>query len=101
MDWTEKQILDALRFIEESEYDEVKLETENFRLHVRKSGAPAALDETQITSQESRSPAAKKSALQIGVHRRSSAAESVSPIAETPAPEFEVPPGMIAIRAPM
>ena len=44
MEWTEQQILETLRQIEESDYDEVRLETEGFKLHVRKSGAPAEQD---------------------------------------------------------
>lgn len=42
MTWTDKQILDALRMIEASDYDEVRIETGDFKLHVRRNGAPAA-----------------------------------------------------------
>ena len=41
MEWTEKQILDTLRLIEASDYDEVKLEVGDFKLHVRRRGTPA------------------------------------------------------------
>ena len=48
MEWNARQILETLRLIEESDYDEVKLETDNFRLHVRKSASPATNGEEAI-----------------------------------------------------
>ncbi len=89
MDWTEKQIIDTLRFIEQSDYDEVKLETGNLRLHVRKRGAPAALENVAAAP-----PSIPHSVLQDNV----AAADTT---ARKPASDAVVPPGMIAIRAPM
>lgn len=91
MDWTEKQILETLRFIEESDYDEVKLETENFKLHVRKSGAPAASIDTAPPAAAAPAPVAT----------RVDANAPGTPQAGTEDREEAVAPGMVAIRAPM
>lgn len=91
MDWTEKQILETLRFIEESAYDEVKLETENFKLHVRKSGAPAASIDTAPPAAAAPAPVAT----------RVDANAPGTPQAGTEDREEAVAPGMVAIRAPM
>lgn len=91
MDWTEKQILETLRFIEESAYDEVKLETENFKLHVRKSGAPAASIDTAPPAAAALAPMAT----------RVDANAPGTPQAGTEDREEAVAPGMVAIRAPM
>lgn len=91
MDWTEKQILETLRFIEESAYDEVRLETENFKLHVRKSGAPAASIDTAPPAAAAPAPMAT----------RVDANAPGTPQAGTEDREDAVAPGMVAIRAPM
>jgi acetyl-CoA carboxylase biotin carboxyl carrier protein len=97
MEWTERQILAALRLIEESDFDEVRLETDGFRLHVRKSGVPARLDAVQSAS----APPAAPSCAQL--HALSAHADPPAPAsAGSPADaEAVVPPGMVAIRAPM
>lgn len=88
MDWTEKQIIATLRLIEQSDYDEVKLEAGNLKLHVRKRGAPAALES------EAAPPAASHAATGQGAPSpRSAPRQSTAEIA--------IPPGMTAIRAPM
>jgi acetyl-CoA carboxylase biotin carboxyl carrier protein len=92
MEWSERKILDTLRMIEESDYDEVRLETENFRLHVRKSGAPAQLGNAGTPAAVTPPPHAD------------SAAPVAAPQAAAPSAsreEVAVPPGMVAVRAPM
>jgi acetyl-CoA carboxylase biotin carboxyl carrier protein len=97
MEWTEQQILETLRLIEESDYDEVKLETEGFKLHVRKSGAPSRLDAGSSTSGTSLPPPAPAP---VGA---TDASASAVPARNSRADrsETEIPPGMAAIRAPM
>ena len=93
MEWTEKQILETLRFIETSGYDEVRLETENLKLHVRKSGAPESLSGTEelpTPVAEAPRPAA------------TTTPSKPEPAASIPdALDATIPAGMIAIRAPM
>jgi acetyl-CoA carboxylase biotin carboxyl carrier protein len=96
MRWTDKQILDTLKLIEQSDYDEVKLETEHFKLHVRKSGAPMdgvghGVAATVSQADVSRTRAAESGAVPAAQQAR------VSP----PAASVVVPAGMIAIRAPL
>ncbi|MBI4193841.1 MAG: acetyl-CoA carboxylase biotin carboxyl carrier protein [Betaproteobacteria bacterium] len=96
MEWTEQQILETLRLIEDSDFDEVKLETDNFKLHVRKTGAPAARAGIHAppSASQARAPlenaAAKEGAtvVQSGTGRADSE-------------EAAIPEGMVAIRAPM
>jgi acetyl-CoA carboxylase biotin carboxyl carrier protein len=88
MEWTEKQILDTLRFIEESDYDEVKLETGNLRLHVRKRGAPASA----LIEEASTAAAPQASVDTVDTHNRNEHEQ---------AGETEVPAGMVAIRSPI
>jgi acetyl-CoA carboxylase biotin carboxyl carrier protein len=42
MGLTDDDVREILRIIDESELDELRIETPEFRLHVRRSGAPAA-----------------------------------------------------------
>ena len=92
MEWTEKQILEMLKFIEASDYDEVKLEAHNFRLHVRKSGAPASGVHAEVAAALAATPPAQLRREDEG-------------IASAGAPDRSdsggVPTGMIAIRAPI
>jgi acetyl-CoA carboxylase biotin carboxyl carrier protein len=96
MEWTEKQILDTLRFIEESDYDEVRLETGNLRLHVRKTGAPAVLPESESRTVAREAPAP----------RNGPAATPVDTVVQPGAAAMEIdevtiPAGMVGIHAPM
>ena len=94
MQWTERQILDTLRLIEESDYDEVRLETEGFKLHVRKSGAPSGLEARPLpASAPISTPTEEAPRDSVAVPRR-----------DAPTPQREdtnIPAGAIAIRAPM
>lgn len=97
MEWTEKQILDTLRMIEVSDYDEVRIETTDFKLHVRKSAAaPSLSSHTAAVPTNAPTPAA--------------IATPSAPICASPAPALvpatpgsaEAPPeGIVVIRAPM
>ncbi|RPI44934.1 MAG: acetyl-CoA carboxylase biotin carboxyl carrier protein [Betaproteobacteria bacterium] len=98
MEWTEKQILETLRLIEASDYDEVKLETENFKLHVRKRGAPAVDPEHAALA----SPPPPSGPQPIAPTASPSAPSSPSPATEKAAHADEAaPPGVIVIRSPM
>ncbi len=90
MEWTEKQILETLQFIEASEYDEVRIETDNFRLHVRKTGAAGALAQPETAPVVRPAPAA------LPPQQRAR-----EPVRAGAALEVEIPPGAVAIRAPM
>jgi acetyl-CoA carboxylase biotin carboxyl carrier protein len=97
MEWTERQILETLRLIEASDYDEVKLESGDFKLHVRKSGAPPVAAELPASS--AASPRSSASPAPVA------AVESTAPPAagESAPPQVDaaLPPGVVAIRAPM
>src|SRR5690242_10750950 len=90
MEWTEKQILDTLRFIEESDYDEVRLETGNLKLHVRKSGAPASIPPEEGV----RSPSLERPPDAVAKK------DEPGPDADR-AIEGRVPAGMVAVRSPI
>jgi acetyl-CoA carboxylase biotin carboxyl carrier protein len=91
MEWTERQILDTLRFIEESDYDEVLLETEGFKLHVRKSGAPRELTTQPAPATPDPVPAPAQHAHDLVSTARPAA----------PGEQDDIPAGTVAIRAPM
>lgn len=92
MDLDKDDILKILRIIEESGYDEVRLEVGDFKLHVQKSGGLAASAPD--------GPAAPAVDPPVEVP----ASPAPQPVADRPAatPEPEaVPPGMAVVRAPM
>ena len=53
---TDEDVREILRLIDESELDELRIETPEFKLHVRRGGAPAADDEPE---RNGRAPAAE------------------------------------------
>lgn len=93
MEWSERQILETLRLIEESDYDEVKLETDNFRLHVRKSGVPAQLDSASSSARPAAPPPAQPPGNVVPPPQSGSSSAKRE--------EAVIPLGMVAIRAPM
>ena len=95
MQWSEKQILDTLRLIEASAYDEVKIETAGFKLHVRKSGAPAAAEAPASPAPQLASREASDTPALAPVRTANGA-----PV-ETAQDAPQLPDGLIAIRAPM
>lgn len=96
MEWTERQILETLRLIEDSDFDEVRLETENFKLHVRKAGAPAAWAEIQAPPGASDARASPENAT-----AKQSAAIAQPGAGRAGNEEAAIPEGVVAIRAPM
>lgn len=93
MEWSERQILETLRLIEDSDYDEVSLETDNFKLHVRKTGTPAVQAQMPAPTPAPRAPAPPE---------RTRAGAAAQPAAAPAASEaYAVPEGMVAIRAPL
>jgi len=96
MDLTNDDVLEILRIIDESGYDEVRIESGDFKLHVCKHGSAVATRFEERT--ESRTPertqprpeptraAVKSDALSASASQRE---------------EEEIPAGLIAIRAPM
>ena len=90
MEWTEKQILETLRFIEESDYDEVRLETGNLKLHVRKGGAPVSLPDAEADSS-----AGPQRAAETVVKNDERAGEADRAL------DVAVPAGAVAIRSPI
>jgi acetyl-CoA carboxylase biotin carboxyl carrier protein len=97
MKWTERQILETLRFIEASDFDEVRLETEGFSLHVRKSGARASFDAASSASPSFARPSATMPVVPAEAPRLT----SLEPDTTSDGGETGVPAGMVGIRAPM
>jgi acetyl-CoA carboxylase biotin carboxyl carrier protein len=95
MRWSEKQILDTLRLIEASAYDEVKIETAGFKLHVRKSGAPEA--EAPAGPAPQLAPRAASAAPALPPVYAASEASVGHPTQSA----LQLPEGLVAIRAPM
>ena len=95
MEWTEAQILEVLRLIEASDYDEVKLEDGDFKLHVRKRGAPATEPERDASAAPLRPPVAQPIAPASMLARPPAASEAPARIDPTP------PPGAVAVRSPV
>ena len=79
-----------LRLIEASDYDEINLETEDFRLHVIKSGVQGA----QVGNTAATTVAVTRAA-------RGTASEAAAADVRAAAETEAVPAGMAAIRAPM
>lgn len=100
MEWTEKQILDTLRMIETSEYDEVRIETADFRLHVRKTGARACLGAAAVPATMSVS-AAPMAAQPAAVASPAVTPTAASRPAQAEHPDEAPPPGILVVRAPM
>jgi len=92
MDLTDKDVDRILRIIDESGYEEVKLEVGAFKLHVRKK---ATLESATDAPRIDPPPAAPRIATSSGA--------AGAPIESAPASsaESEVPEGLVAVRAPM
>lgn len=95
MEWNEKQIFETLRLIEQSDYDEIKLETGNFKLHVIKSGIPPG-GETSAGLAPDRDVPAVAPAGPVSLNEPP--VEPATPAADE---EEAAPEGMVFIRAPM
>ena len=94
MDLSKDDVLKILKMIDESGYDDVRLEVGDFKLHVQKQGAGQ--------SAPSEAPARVAPSVSAGssaAPQQSSATRAPAPVA-APAEEV-VPAGMIAVRSPM
>ena len=88
----QKQILEMLRLIEASDYDEINLETEDFKLHVIKSGVQGA---------KVAAAAATADVVTRVAHDTGAGSEAAADDQRAAAQAEAVPAGMAVIRAPM
>ena len=94
MDLSKDDVLKILKLIDDSGYDDVRLEIGDFKLHVQKQGAATtARDERP---QRIEPPAAPPAA----APQPAAAAKPAQPAPSAPAQQ-EVPAGMVAVRSPM
>ncbi|MCC6535864.1 MAG: acetyl-CoA carboxylase biotin carboxyl carrier protein [Burkholderiales bacterium] len=92
-------VLKILKIIDESGYDEVRLEVGDLKLHVQKAGA-AGLP-AQAPSQNFAASAAP-AGVQASVSAPAAKASAPAALAAAPSSAAEtIPAGMIAVRAPM
>jgi acetyl-CoA carboxylase biotin carboxyl carrier protein len=89
---THEDVANILKIIDESDYDEVRLEFGDLKLHVQKHGALTDGGASLPMRIEARTPAAAAPAPAAPVPPAASAARA-APTA--------IPPGMVAVRAPM
>ena len=113
MDLSKDDILKIINIIEESPYDEVRLEVGDFKLHVQKSGAgrPSTPTWTPAASAPAAPmPAATRAAEQrldpavapVATNGAAAAASAASASDQKAAPEPQaIPSGFTAVRAPM
>ena len=90
MDLSKDDVLKILKMIDESGYDDVRLEVGDFKLHVQKQGA--------AQHAPSEAPARVASPVSSVAPQQSTAPAAAPPAA---AAEEVVPAGMIAVRSPM
>ena len=103
MSLTHDDVLAILKIIDESPYDEVRLEMGDLKLHVRRRGDGASLEPAPPLSQPAQSPAPSGTESPSAVQTRSSSAVP-SPRLQAPADHAAQPPlaeGLVAVRAPM
>ena len=94
---TNDDVLKILKIIDESDYDDVRLETGDLKLHVRKHGAAEhELPEAPSGNRERARASAPES-----FRPASAVAPPVKPAVPKAAAEEAVPEGLVAIRAPM
>ena len=84
---TQDDVVNILKIIDESDYDELRLEFGDLKLHVQKRGALTDSGATTPARTEVPAPA-------------TAAAPTPAPAAGRPA-AASIPPGMVAVRAPM
>lgn len=97
MDLTDDDVLKILKIIDESDYDDVRLEIGDFKLHVQKHGnaehaSPAAPSDNREKAHAT-APAA--------VHAASAVAPPVTSAVPKAAEEEQIPDGLVVVRAPM
>ena len=95
MNLTHEEVLRILKIIDESDYDEVRLEFGDLKLHVQKQGvAPSASLDAPFGRQEITRGHGEASGRVAGAVK--TPVMSTAPQAAEPVPE-----GMVAVRAPM
>ena len=88
MDLSKEDVLKIMKIIDESGYDDVRLEIGDFKLHVQKQGAAGA--------------SAPRSPAEHAETSRSAAQVKAPALAPVAAPaEVAIPAGMVAVRSPM
>jgi acetyl-CoA carboxylase biotin carboxyl carrier protein len=93
MDLSKDDVFKIIKLIEESGYDDVRLEVGDFKVHVQKHGAGVTAAEP-FSGQALRSPAAD-------VARKAAAPAAAAPAVSKAAPEERLPDGAVVVRAPM
>src|SRR3954447_14507163 len=99
MGLTDEDVREILRIIDESELDELRIETPDFRLHVRRGGAPLPPAEAAEPAPPRSAPAPQSDGA-AAPQARQAGAEAGPPAAPAPAPSAS-PNGATAIEAPM
>jgi acetyl-CoA carboxylase biotin carboxyl carrier protein len=95
MGLTDEDVREILRIIDESELDELRIETPDFRLHVRRGGAPLPPAEPAAPRAAPAMPGSDGAA---APEAREPGAEAAPPAAPGPS---DSPNGATAIEAPM
>jgi len=96
MSLTNDEVRQILKLIEESGYDDVRLETGDFKLHVQKHGSR---DTTFRPPAASDNPASREPL--VDHIRNPPKAGSQSPATPPPPTTESIPEGVVAIRSPM
>jgi len=100
MDLTNDDVLKILKIIDESDYDDVRLEIGDLQLHVQKKSGAAS--ELLLASQENNeSPRTAALSAQPAAAPAAKAPATVVPTAAKTLVEETIPEGMTAVRSPM
>src|SRR5215211_194954 len=101
MPLSDEDIREILRIIDESELDELRIETPDFKLHVRRGGAPPepAVDPEEAAPRAA-TPAAEP-ATSSSAAERAPAGPAAEPAPAAPAPAGASADGGLSIDAPM
>lgn len=100
---THDDVLTILKIIDEAPYDEVRLEIDDLKLHVRRRGDGSSLDSVQLLSRPPESTTRSKTESSPAAHTHAAnsalpAREQAPPIAAVQPP---LPEGLVAVRASM
>lgn len=96
MSLTNNEVLKILKLIDESDYDDVRLEIGDVKLHVQKQGADQPLSAPSFNDRPAAAPAPASVPAPVLPPVVSATKMTAGPAAAEPIPE-----GVIAIRAPM
>src|SRR4051794_17982005 len=98
MGLTDDDVREILRIFDESELDELRIETPDFRLHVRRGGAPLPVEPAEPAGAPPRAAGPTRSDGAAAPEAREAGAEAGPPAAPGPADSRN---GATAIEAPM